>query len=279
MRVRLLLRGFCLVLASFGCFPSLRAQEAGKIIDRYVKATGGSGKLSKLQTLSLEGSLTRVSDGKTGTFTLDSKAPNRYYMELIAGDQPEILAYNGKSAWHLSASGEPATLLGQDALQLEAASFLATTHLLNLKKSKAGAAYIGPAKVGRHDALEIEITMPTGVKRQFFFDSTTHVLLKEAGATGGAGQEMVYEDYRPENGIPIAHKLELRRGSETYIIVVNRVSVNQSIAERVFDFPIKSQVHLPDLKKLFAEIDANQKVVDKIKENYKPVEWQQSLWV
>ena len=268
MRVRLLLRGFCLVLASFGCFPSLRAQEAGKIIDRYVKATGGSGKLSKLQTLSLEGSLTRVSDGKTGTFTLDSKAPNCYYMELIAGDQPEILAYNGKSAWHLSASGEPATLLGQDALQLEAASFLATTHLLNLKKSKAGAAYIGPAKVGRHDALEIEITMPTGVKRQFFFDSITHVLLKEAGATGGAGQEMVYEDYRPENGIPIAHKLELRRGSETYIIVVNRVSVNQSIAERVFDFPIKSQVHLPDLKKLFAEIDANQKVVDKIKENY-----------
>jgi hypothetical protein len=268
MRVRLLLRGFCLVLASFGCFPSLRAQDAGKILDRYVKATGGSGKLSKLQTLSLEGSLTRVSDGKTGTFTLDTKAPNRYYMELIAGDQPEILAYNGKSAWHLSASGEPATLLGQDALQLEAASSLATTHLLNLKKSKAGAAYIGPAKVGRHDALEIEITMPTGVKRQFFFDATTHVLLKEAGATGGAGQEMVYEDYRPENGIAIAHKLELRRGSETYAIVVNRVSLNQSIAERVFDFPIKSQVHLPDLKKLFAEIDANQKVVDKIKENY-----------
>jgi hypothetical protein len=268
MRERLPLRGSLVLLASLACLASLRAQEAGKIIEQYVKAAGGSGKLSKLQTLSLEGSLTRVSDGKTGTFTLDIKTPSRYYMELLAGDQPEILAYNGKSAWHLSASGGPTTLLGQDALELEAASFLATTHLMNLKKSKVGALFISPAKVGSRDALEIEITMPTAVKRQFFFDSTSHLLLKETGGTGGVPQEMIYDDYRPENGIPIAHKLELHRGNETYNVVVNRVSLNQSIGERVFDFPIKSQVRLPDLKKLFAEIDANQKVVDKIKENY-----------
>jgi outer membrane lipoprotein-sorting protein len=268
MRARLLLRCSLVLFASLACLASLRAQEAGKIIEQYVKAAGGSGKLSKLQTLSLEGTLTRVSDGKTGTFTLDIKTPSRYYMELIAGDQPEILAYNGKSAWHLSASGGPTTLLGQDALELEAASFLATTHLMNLKKSKVGAAFISPAKVGSRDALEIEITMPTAVKRQFFFDSRSHLLLKETGGTGGVPQEMIYDDYRPENGIPIAHKLELHRGNETYNVVVNRVSLNQNIGERVFDFPIKSQVRLPDLKKLFAEIDANQKVVDKIKENY-----------
>ncbi len=268
MRTRFLLRGSCLILACFAGLQSLRAQEAAKIIEQYVKAIGGSGKLSKLRTLSLEGSLTRVSDGKTGTFTLDTKTPNRYYMELLAGDQPEILAYNGKSAWHLSVPGEPATLLGQEALELEAASFLATTHLLTLKKSKAGAAFISPAKVGSRDALVVEITMPTGVKRQFYLEVSSHLLLKESGATGGAPQEMIYDDYRPENGIQIAHKLELHRGNETYNIVVNRVSVNQGIGERVFDFPIKSQVRLPDLKKLFAEIDANQKAADKIKENY-----------
>src|SRR5260370_21202205 len=104
MRMRSLVRIFLLVLCLGGALPAL-AQDAGKIIDQYVKATGGSGKLSKLQTLSLEGSLTRVSDGKTGTFTLDTKTPNRYYMELLAGDQPEIRAYNAKSAWHLSGLG------------------------------------------------------------------------------------------------------------------------------------------------------------------------------
>jgi hypothetical protein len=44
--------------------------------------------------------------------------------------------------------------------------------------------------------------------------------------------------------------------------------VNGTVGERVFDFPKKSQVQLPDLKALFKEIDDNQKAIDKIKENY-----------
>src|SRR6202022_744112 len=47
-----------------------------------------------------------------------------------------------------------------------------------------------------------------------------------------------------------------------------KAGVNETIGERVFDFPQKAQVKLPDLKKLFEEIDANQKEIDKIKENY-----------
>ena len=109
---------FCLMAASLSF-----AQDPNKIIEQSIKAAGGSGKLSKLQTLSLQGSLTRTSDAKTGAFTLDLKAPNRYYLELATAEQPEILAYNGKSAWHLSSQGTPTTLVGDEALQLEAASF------------------------------------------------------------------------------------------------------------------------------------------------------------
>jgi hypothetical protein len=267
MRTRSLVP-LCLLVFPLSCAWSSQAQDATKIIDQYVKASGGSGKLSKLQTLSLQGSMTRVSDGKTGAFTLDLRTPNRYYLELVVGEQPEILAYNGKSVWHLSPQGTPVTLLGEEALQVEATSFLATSHLLNLKKNKVGIAYVGAAKVGSRDTVEIEFTMPTAVKRQFYFDISSHLLLKESGATSGLTQEIFYDDYRPENAISIAHKLELHRGNQIYSIVVNQVSVNQSIGERVFDFPIKSQVRLPDLKKLFAEIDANQKAADKIKENY-----------
>ena len=51
-------------------------------------------------------------------------------------------------------------------------------------------------------------------------------------------------------------------------MTVTRAAVNETVGERVFDFPIKSQVKLPDLKKLFDQIDANQKEIDKVKENY-----------
>jgi len=254
---------FCLMAASLSF-----AQDPNKIIEQSIKAAGGSGKLSKLQTLSLQGSLTRASDAKTGAFTLDLKTPNRYYLELATAEQPEILAYNGKSAWHLSSQGTPTTLVGDEALELEAASFLATSHLLNLKKNKIGVAYVGAAKVGSRDASELEFTLPTGVKRQMYFDNRSHLLLKESGLTAGAPQEMIYDDYRIESSLEFPHKIQLHRGPEIYNIVIDRVSVNQTIGERVFDFPVKSQVHLPALKKLFAEIDENQKQADKIKENY-----------
>ncbi len=51
-------------------------------------------------------------------------------------------------------------------------------------------------------------------------------------------------------------------------MAVTRAVVNGTVGERVFDFPKKSQVQLPDLKALFKEIDDNQKAIDKIKENY-----------
>jgi hypothetical protein len=246
----------------------VRAQQAGKIIDQCVKAQGGAARLSKVHTVSLEGSLTRVSDGKAGTFTLDTKSPNRYYLELVVGEQPEILAYNGKSAWQMSGNGEAATLLEQDAVQMEAAAFLANSHLLDLHKNKVGVALVGPAKVGAAAATQLELTMPTGVKREILFDSSSHLLKKESWTVGGTPLEITYDDYRPVDGVQIAHRLQLLRGSELYDVVVQRAVVNGVVGERVFDFPRKSQVQLPDLKQLFAEIDANQKAIDKVKENY-----------
>jgi hypothetical protein len=129
-------------------------------------------------------------------------------------------------------------------------------------------AYAGAIKLGVSDAEQVELTMPTGVKRELSFDGASHLLKKESGTLNGATFEISYADYRPESGIQVPHRLQLRRDPESYDIVIDRVTVNGVIGERVFDFPRKSQIQLPDLKQLFAEIDANQKAIDKLKENY-----------
>src|SRR4029077_13425460 len=113
-----------------------RAQDAGKIVDQYVKAAGGSKTLSRIQTLTIEGTFTNTSDGKAGTYTLDTKLPNRYYSELIIGDKNLIEAYNGKAAWRQTAAGEIATLVGLEGFQLEAAGQYYNSRLVNPKKSK-----------------------------------------------------------------------------------------------------------------------------------------------
>jgi hypothetical protein len=109
-----------------------RAQDPAKIAQQCVKAAGGSKALSRVQTETLEGTFTNPVDGKPATYTFSTKLPNRYYSEFVLGDKNLIEAYNGKSAWHQTASGEISTLLGQQGLQLEAASVYYNSRFVNL---------------------------------------------------------------------------------------------------------------------------------------------------
>ncbi len=262
------LRIAALFLVALCTCPPAPAQDAAKILNDSIKASGGSRALSKLLTVSFEGTVTRQSDAKSGTYTLHLKSPNRYYSEIAFNAQPEIFAYNGKSAWRENSAGELGTLTGPDAIDLEAAAQFANSHFLNRNKSKTAALFAGTEALNGRDTLHVELASQSGVKHQLYFDPQSHLLLGESFPLAGQSQEILYDDYRPESGIQFARKLRLRRGTETYLIDISNISINQTIGERVFDFPKKSQVQLPDLKKLFEELDANQKAIDKIRENY-----------
>jgi outer membrane lipoprotein-sorting protein len=244
------------------------AQDAAKIIDQYEKAAGGSKALSKVQTLSLDGTCSAAGDGKPGTYSVRVKQPNRYYSEIRGEGKTLIEAYNGKSAWHQIVSAETSTLLGPQALETEAAGQYYNSRLQNLSKKKIGVAFKGHTQVRGRDALQLELTYPTGVQWEVFLDSQSHLIAEEKATIAGIPQEIFYEDYRSVSGIKVPYKMQLLRGGESYSIDITQASVNDTIGERVFDFPRKSQVQLPDLKKLFVEIDENQKAIDKIKENY-----------
>ena len=266
MRRRIHIATLCAFL--LGMAAPAHAQDAAKIINEYVKAAGGARALSQVRTVSIEGTVAGTGEGNSGSYTFDTKLPNRYYLELIAGGKRVIEAYNGKSAWHEDASGKPATMFSQDSVEMQAAAQIANSRLLKLKKNKFGAAFAGHVQVRGLDALQVELTTVTGVKHEFIFDPQTHLLVKESASVGGVNEEVFYRDYRAESGIQIAHKIELHRGSDSYAIDVTSATVNGTVGERVFDLPLKSQVKLPDLKALFKELEDNQKAIDKLKEKY-----------
>ena len=245
-----------------------RADEAQKIISQYLKAVGGSKAVSRLQTLSIDGSVAVIGDAPPGTYTFKVKRPNRVYIELRANGDTLIESYNGKSAWHEAADGQIGTLLGRDGVEMEIAAQYYNTRLESLAKRKVGAAYKGETQLRGRSLQELELTYPAGVQWHVFFDSQTHLIVEEKGQIAGIPREISYDDYRSVDGIKVPYKIELTRGTDHYSISVTRVGVNETIGERVFDFPMKSQVKLPDLKKLFEQLDANQKQIDKIKENY-----------
>jgi hypothetical protein len=266
--MRRLGRSLALLLLSLIFVPLACAQDASKIIDQYIKAVGGGKTLSNLQTLALDGNVASVGDAQPGTFTFMVKQPNRYYSELRSQGRTFIESYNGKSSWHNTDSGEISTLLGLPALEMEATAQYYNSRLQALSKRKIGAAYKGKVPVRGHDAYQVELTYPTGIQWEVFFDPQSHLIVKEMGSIAGISREIYYDDYRVANGLKVPYKIEIHRGSDVYEVTLTRANVNETIGERVFDFPKKSQVQLPDLKKLFEEIDANQKQIDKIKENY-----------
>jgi hypothetical protein len=264
---RLVHFGFTLTLCLAGAGVGL-AQDANKIIEQYLKAAGGSKAILRIQTLSIDGTFTSGPEAKPGTYTFRAKQPNRCYTEIQSEGKTLIESYNGKSAWHQAATPEIATLLGPQALEMEAAAEYYNARLQALAKRKIGAAFKGHAQVHGRDALQVELTYPTGVQWEVYFDPQSHLIVEEQAAIAGIPRDIIYDDYRNVDGVKLPYKLEVHRGNDTYAVNVTRAAVNETVGERVFDFPKKSQVQLPDLKKLFEEIDANQKQIDKIKENY-----------
>ena len=113
-------KAFIALILACGAYGA-QAQEPEKIVAEYVKAAGGGKALGKIRTFTIEGTFS-TDDGKTGTYTFDTKLPNRYYSELLVGEQNLIEAYNGKSAWHQNPANGIGTLVGDEGMQLEAAA-------------------------------------------------------------------------------------------------------------------------------------------------------------
>src|SRR6202040_4429872 len=113
------------------------------------------------------------------------------------------------SAWHRTASGELATLVGADGSQHEAAGQYYNSHLVDAKKNKIGLGFAAFSKVRGRDALEIEVTTASGVKRHVFFDPQTHLIVEEAATIGGIDEQIFYDDYRSVSGLKIPYKIEM----------------------------------------------------------------------
>ena len=258
----------CLAVIALGCASPAPAQEASKIIDQYLKAAGGRKVLAKMQTFALDGTIQEANRDHPGAYTVRVKLPNRYYTELQTDGKTLIEAYNGKSAWHQNEAGELSTFLGPEAHEVEAAAQYYNSRFLALSKKKIAAALKGVVSLNGHSTSQVELTFPNGIQWVVFFDQQTHLIVAEKATIAGIPREIDYDDYRIVDGVMVPYRLEVHRGPETYAVTVTRAAINEPVGERVFDFPIKSQVKLPDLKQLFEEIDANQKQIDKLKEKY-----------
>jgi hypothetical protein len=281
-RKRLL--AFWFVLLNAGGSPCF-AQSAQKIVDEYVHAEGGAKALAKIQTVSITGSLTDDATGQSGTYSLITKAPDKFYSEIIIEPHRLIEAYNGKSAWgqdtgadsSSGSTGAPQTLTGAVASEWEAAGRYLNSRLADAKRSKFGLQLVDTEDVGGRKAYHVRIALSPRVSRELFFDVQTHLLIREIipaaaqqqpGSKNAVAEELDYGDYRRVDGIESPYRITLRRAGRAYTVAVSRIEWNAPVNDSVFDFPNSKGRPLPDIQLLLVDVVKNQKAIEELQKQY-----------
>jgi hypothetical protein len=284
-------RSFCTALALFwGAASSCLAQTPQKIIDDYLHAEGGTKTLANIRSVTMEGSLREDSTDASGSYSLITKAPNKFYSEIAIEPQHIVAAYNGMSAWKQASGEAPHTLTGARATELEAVARYLNGRLTNAKKDRLAAKFAGVENVAGRPSYHVEFSLAPGVTRGVFFDIQTHLIVREitpaspapkssnAGEkagdqsretqSSGAVEETDYFDYKSVNGILEPNRIELYRDGHVYQITMTRIEVNAPVRDSIFDFPHPEGRPLPDVAKLLLDIDRNQRIVEEILKQY-----------
>jgi hypothetical protein len=255
------LSSICCLVAVFAATSS--AQSAQKVIDEYLRARGGAKAFSQIQTETISGNLTEDGSGRTGSFAMIAKAPNRTYLELVAGSDRMVESYNGMSAWTQDAAGVH-TITGAGAREAEGAGRFRNNRLTNLKKGKLLAQLAGSEKIRGKDAVHVLVVEGPGLTRDLYFDPATHLLMRETAA----GEQFDYDDYRSVDGIRTPYRIDLRRGAHTYHLSVTQADFHTAAKDSVFDFPSASAAPVPDMKALIQEVSRNQNALEEMQKQY-----------
>jgi hypothetical protein len=177
-------------------------------------------------------------------------------------------AYNGQSAWRHDSRDGLRTLTGPEAVRVQTEAVYRNDRFIAYKKEKTRAVLLGRDQVRGRPAFVVELTSRDGIKRKVFFDAASYLVLKEEQQTEAGAESLLFDDYRPVDGIMEPHNIERRLPDRAVHITVERVTHNVGVNDQVFNFPTSAGDPLPDAGPLFVEALQNQDKIDKAVEYY-----------
>lgn len=87
-------------------------------------------------------------------------------------------------------------------------------------------------------AQVLEISDEAGHATRFYLDPESHLIVKTAHEAGGPKTETHYEDYRPVNGVQVAHKITVfQNGAKGAELNLTEVQVNAEVDPALFKKP------------------------------------------
>jgi hypothetical protein len=227
------------------------AQSVDDILAKYFVARGGLDKIKAVQSERVTGTIS-FGPGAEGPFVVERARTLKMHMEFNLNGQVIIRTYDGKSAgWTYNPFATnpeeptpPAVQpMSKDELRnvFEEADF--DGPFVDYKSKGSHIELAGKEDVEEKPAYKLKLTNRDGDVSYFFFDASTHLLLKWQGNRKLADKDVpwisFFRDFREVNGLKYPFLIESAEvGAEnTQKIIAEKIEVNVPIDEARFGKP------------------------------------------
>src|SRR5215212_12140404 len=228
------------VQASFGQNGSpKKLPSAEKIVDNYLKATGGKKAAKTLRDATYEW-IVQLNNQPIGVARTQRKAPASERWELTFGNGQIISGTNARSAWEVGLDNHPRTLTGLESAAAKLRASLDSSRLINFKKANVLERVLSLGDLASEPAYIVEFSTRSGARFQYYFSLKTSLITKVTGDVRKT--RILFEDYRPEQGIVEPHRVRMNvEGSGELTLQLHSVKYNTRIGDRVFDPPAATE--------------------------------------
>ena len=258
-----------LALLPFGPGGSARAAGgAEKILTRCAKAMGGEKALRKVSSWQSRGTVTRPSDGRSGSFESAARVPGQFWQEIRIGSDVYAEAFNGKSGWREDPAAGLRTLTGDAGRDFQAEARFRCVHWLEWKKDKCRLADAGAATWNGKPARKVLLTTRRDTRIALYFDAGSGLLVGEEFPAGKGLRRYEYSDYRTVQSLRLPFAITASDGRDAFRIALESIRINTPPGAGRFDFPAPAGRALPDIPALLKEVGDNQERLEKLLDRY-----------
>ncbi|HEX5042725.1 MAG TPA: hypothetical protein VFV75_07450 [Candidatus Polarisedimenticolaceae bacterium] len=213
---------------------------AKQILDRYVEVTGGRAAYEKAKHRTLTGTFELKGMGMKGSLLLQQSAPDKMRTQIeLPGVGTIVKGTDGVSAWEVNAVTGPRLLEGAEKAEaLLEAAFDADLHP---ERTYSRMETVRVESLDGKPAYVVELTPRSGgAPRVSYYDKESGRLLKftatASTAMGEVRAESTLDDYRPEGGILVPHRVTLAAMGMEQVLTFETIST-EPVAASVYAMP------------------------------------------
>ena len=219
---------------------ALHAQTADDIIAKHIAAIGGKDKLSAINAVRMENTMSVMGNDAPSTTTIVNGKGFRNESEF--NGQKIIQVATGNGGWMVNpmAGATDPQPLPADAAKA-AKEQIYVVPLLNYASRGAKAEMLGQEKVGNVNAYKVKVTTKDSAATTYYFDPSTYYVVQTVRSGEMMGQPVdittTYSDFKKTDyGWVVPQNTEINMGGQFSMTAkVNKVDVNPTVDASIFD--------------------------------------------